>query len=124
METGCVQQNRQCIQAAIAAVVAILEQLSIALFMSTSKPENAIWNDVETQSLINYLIEHKSEAGDGVKFKDPTFTGAAEAILPLRTKEPPKTGKMCKTKFASVSKLYLPQNLIDFNPLSLKPVST
>jgi hypothetical protein len=41
--------------------------------MSGTKSEKAVWNDAETNILVDYLIEHKAEAGDGPNFKDMTY---------------------------------------------------
>ena len=70
-----------------------------------SKPEKASWNEEETTALINYLILHKAEAGDGANFKDATFRAVADSIAHLRTAGASKTAKMCKTKWAGVGRL-------------------
>jgi hypothetical protein len=71
--------------------------------MSSTKSEKAIWNEMETTALIAFLVEHKGEAGDGANFKEAMFKRAANAIAPYHTSGPAKTGKMCKTKWSSVS---------------------
>ena len=38
-----------------------------------SKPEKAVWNELETTALIDYLVAHKAEAGDGGNFKGANF---------------------------------------------------
>lgn len=57
---------------------------------------------METDALVDYLYEHKSEAGDGGSFKTTTFTGAATSIAHLLTQGPAKTAAMCKNKYDSV----------------------
>ncbi|KIM71327.1 hypothetical protein PILCRDRAFT_50140, partial [Piloderma croceum F 1598] len=56
------------------------------------------WNLDEEKAMINYLIEHKDEAGDGLNFKDTTWTKVAECLQPLRTDRGVKMGKKCKEK--------------------------
>ena len=42
---------------------------------SASKAEKAIWNDEETTVLVNYLVEHKAEAGSAAKVQsEPELT--------------------------------------------------
>ena len=48
-------------------------------------------------------MAHHLEAGNGGNFKTATFTAAAQDISPLLKLGPPKTEKMCKTKWVSVS---------------------
>ena len=73
--------------------------------MSKTRAEKAVWNETETSALIDYLVQHKAEAGDGGNFKDATYNAAAEHITSLKTTGPAKSGKMCKTKWAAVSDL-------------------
>ncbi|KAJ7929431.1 hypothetical protein B0H13DRAFT_1480995, partial [Mycena leptocephala] len=40
----------------------------------------AVWTVPDEAALIEYLIEHLSEAGDGKSFKTSTFNGAAKSI--------------------------------------------
>jgi hypothetical protein len=62
----------------------------------------AVWNDIETQELINFLHEKRSEP-EGGAFKMPTFNAAAKHIAQHLTQGPVKTGAMCKTKWNGVS---------------------
>jgi hypothetical protein len=100
MEAAAGHPQRNRAQATIIALIALLSWLSL---MSESKTKNAVWNDAENNALVDYLIEHKAEAGDGPNFKDVTYNGAAEAIAPLLTSGPSKTGKMCKNRWTTVS---------------------
>jgi hypothetical protein len=55
---------------------------------TTSKAPRANWNDAEITALINYLIEHMAEVGDGGNFKKATFTGALGAVGPHHSAGP------------------------------------
>jgi hypothetical protein len=90
-------------------VIAALCSHSSILLMSSVQPPNQVqaapkaqWDAKEVLGLLDYLATNKSQ-GDGIgNFKDTTFMGAATAISPLLSAEPPKTAKHCKTKWASV----------------------
>ena len=43
----------------------------------TTRGPTAQWNDKETKALLAYLLEHKSEIGDGGMYKMGTFNAAA-----------------------------------------------
>jgi hypothetical protein len=74
------------------------------------------WTTEETSRLIEYLIIHRAEGGDGVNFKQTTFTGAADLLL-----EPPdgiakenyvvnnRDWLSCKNKWNSVCVTTLPK---------------
>jgi hypothetical protein len=62
----------------------------------------AFWNDIETQELINFLHEKRSESEAG-NFKITTYNAAANHIAHHLTQGPVKTGQMCKTKWNGVS---------------------
>jgi hypothetical protein len=68
----------------------------------SSPREKANWNDQEMMALIDFLVVHKGEAGDGANFKETIFRQAAAAIAPLRTAGPAKTSKMCRIKWGGV----------------------
>ncbi|KAG0701560.1 hypothetical protein DFH29DRAFT_1000100 [Suillus ampliporus] len=65
----------------------------------------AIWNEVEVDALLDYLIEHRSKLA-GTTFKITTFNLAAAKITNKKTLGPMKTGVHCKNKFSSL-KLHL-----------------
>jgi hypothetical protein len=82
--------------------------------MSTApKTEKAIWTNTEITAFIDYLIAHKSKAGDGASFKSSTFICALPVLAPLRTTGPVKTVKMCKGKWQMVSSNFIPYILND-----------
>ncbi|KAJ8581086.1 hypothetical protein M405DRAFT_752326, partial [Rhizopogon salebrosus TDB-379] len=55
----------------------------------------------KTTALLDYLLQHISEAGDGVNFKPSTWTavGVHLAKAQLLTAGPIKTPKRCKSKW-------------------------
>ncbi|KAF8209966.1 hypothetical protein K438DRAFT_1571813, partial [Mycena galopus ATCC 62051] len=62
----------------------------------------ASWRQPEDEKkLIEYLLEHRAEAGDGTKFKATTFQGAATHVNLTRIKGGPKTGKSCEQKYCT-----------------------
>jgi hypothetical protein len=82
--------------------------------MSTApNTKKAIWNHTEITAFIDYLVAHKSEAGDGASFKSSTFIGALPVLAPLRTAGPVKTVKMCKGKWQMVTSNFIPHILND-----------
>src|ERR1700727_491346 len=99
------QGKTKRLQQALAVFAALLTHLSSLLMSSSSRSAKAHWNEAETPALINFLVEHQGEAGDGGNFKTSTFQKAATAIESLKTTGPPKTYKMCKTKWSAVSNI-------------------
>jgi hypothetical protein len=73
--------------------------------MSTQTPK-ASWNGHEVSALLAYLLEHKSETEGVGNFKDTVWTGVASHIAALLTQGPPKTAKMCQTKWTAVRHHY------------------
>jgi hypothetical protein len=57
------------------------------------------WVDAEVNALLDYLIEHKGEAGDGMNFKTATYRAALPHVAPHHVKGPVKTASMLKTKY-------------------------
>jgi len=64
------------------------------------------WTNHETDALVDYFHEHRSEGAQGGKFKDTTYNAAAMHIQPLYVSGKPKDGKSIKTKWNAVSPLY------------------
>ena len=102
------------------AIAALCAQYTTIL-MSTLGPsqatpantgERAQWMEPEFAALIDYLYDHRSEAGDGGNFKMSTFNAAAIYLAPLLTLGSKKTGKMCKTKWTLVCQSFLTLLLI------------
>ena len=68
----------------------------------TTQGPTVQWNKEETKVLLTYLVEHKSEIGDGGMYKMVTFNAVASEITKYYTSGPVKTGKKCKTKWRTV----------------------
>ncbi|KIJ59830.1 hypothetical protein HYDPIDRAFT_170609 [Hydnomerulius pinastri MD-312] len=68
------------------------------------KKERSDWSTEETGSLVNYLHQHKSEAGDGGLFQTMTYHNAAMSIVHLYNQEsgPKKTKETIKTKWMNI----------------------
>ena len=62
----------------------------------------AIWTEADEVELIQYIADHKSEAGDGMKFKASFWTGAAAAMQLVTTQGGPKTSSGCAAKWDRV----------------------
>jgi len=74
---------------------------------SSTDNSKAQWDEEEIVALLDYLLDHKSAIGEAGSFKMPTFKAAADSISGLLVNGPPKTGKMCKTKWRTVSEVYM-----------------
>ncbi|KAH7917967.1 hypothetical protein BV22DRAFT_1052054 [Leucogyrophana mollusca] len=67
------------------------------------------WTIAEETTLISYLVDHKSEVGNGNVFKEPTYKRAADHINQMHPVVPPKIAKNFKsvrTKYTALRKLY------------------
>jgi hypothetical protein len=82
------------------------KSMSTTLPATISKAPRANWNDAEITALIDYLIEHIAEVGDGGNFKKAMFTKALRAVGPHHCAGPQKTASMCNLKYQSVSWVY------------------
>ena len=47
---------------------------------------NVIWSQKDKTALIDFLITHKSEDGDGLNFKPSVWTAATTHLQPITTK--------------------------------------
>ena len=107
MEAGLQQTgHRRRVQTLLIALVSIFSQLSSIFPMATEKTkkkERASWCDAEIDALLDFLIEHKGEAGDGMNFKDSLFQDSLAWIAPHHVKGPKKTMKMARSKYNWVS---------------------
>jgi len=74
-----------------------------------SMPAGAVWIPSEETSFINFLLDNKSEAGDGGNFKTATYQWAVTHIAPLHEKG---IVKACQNKWSAVSILVLVVNKI------------
>jgi hypothetical protein len=85
----------------LTSLCAQIATVAMATAPKTRGP-TAQWNEEETKALLNYLLEHKSEIGNGGMFKMGTYNAVATEIVWLHTSGPAKTGKMCKGKWRTV----------------------
>ena len=63
----------------------------------------AHWTDQDIRELVDFLLEHRAEGGDGASFKKSTWQAAAQAL----SKKPPakgalKTAGACQSKWTKV----------------------
>lgn len=64
---------------------------------------NAKWDSPEEiRSMMDYLREHHSGAGDGANYTETIFRAAAVHIRPLLKTLPVKTGGMVRNKYKGV----------------------
>jgi hypothetical protein len=66
---------------------------------STADPR-CHWMDADKLALINFLLDHKAEAGDGGSFKP--WNAAAVEMLKHTTKGGMKVAVKCKAKYVAV----------------------
>jgi len=99
IETIAITRTRR-IRSIVHAVVKIFTVFALSL-MTTEAGARANWKDQEVSALVDYLLEHKAEAGDGGNFKESTFTRAAAHINDLQLGVA-KTTKQCHSKWSWV----------------------
>jgi hypothetical protein len=63
---------------------------------------HASWDTASEAALIDIFLEPKSEAGNGINFKAPTFKKAAIHLLPFTLKGGARIVASCKNKWAQV----------------------
>jgi len=63
---------------------------------------SASWTPAEETAFVNYLYDHKAEAGDGGNFKIVTFQNAFPIISPLWVKDAKKIVKGLQNKYSMV----------------------
>ncbi|KAJ6591443.1 hypothetical protein B0H10DRAFT_1767156, partial [Mycena sp. CBHHK59/15] len=63
---------------------------------------NAAWTRPDIKRLLDFLVKHQAEAGDGGNFKPKTFRAAAVAVNLICTKGGPKSYKSCQQKYTRV----------------------
>jgi hypothetical protein len=68
---------------------------------STADPR-CHWTDGDELALINFLLDHKAEAGDGGSFKPNIWNAAAVEMLKHTTKGGTKVAGKCKAKYVAV----------------------
>jgi hypothetical protein len=69
---------------------------------STEEHAKADWTLEDIEAFIDFLIEHKAEAGDDANFKPSVWSGAASEMAKHTTKGARKSAAACKSKWAQV----------------------
>ncbi|KAF8815702.1 hypothetical protein BYT27DRAFT_7064918, partial [Phlegmacium glaucopus] len=69
-------------------------------------PSGVSWTLAEETAFIQFLVDHKSEGGDGATFKGPTYQKALAHISPLRERGPAKNIKSLQNKWTTFRKIY------------------
>jgi hypothetical protein len=62
----------------------------------------AQWSEADEIALIEYITDHRAEAGDGMKFKASFWTGAAKEMLAHSNSGGTKTPAGCSSKWDRV----------------------
>jgi len=96
-------RQRRLLIAALALTALCTQLLAIMALPAEKEKERADWNETETAQLVDYLWEHRAEAGDGGAFKAQTVNAAVKHIAPYLTAGPVKNAKSVKTKIKGVS---------------------
>ena len=73
----------------------------LVITTSTADPR-CHWSDDDEFVLINFLLDHKAEAGDGGSFKANIWNAAAVEMLKHTMKGGPKIAGKCKVKYVAV----------------------
>jgi hypothetical protein len=66
------------------------------------RSKHATWLPSDERVLINFLLEHKAEVGDGANFKTSIWNEAAAMFELIPRTGGPKTANSCKNKWAKV----------------------
>lgn len=91
------RQRLVCLAAA-AVTSFYLHCFCIIMAKASTTSSSSQWSIEETEALLQYLLDHKSEMGEAGNFKKKTYVAAAE-IIPNKTKSWDKV----KSKWGSVS---------------------
>jgi hypothetical protein len=98
---------RRQLWAQTVVITTLCAQYATLLMASATDNSKAQWDEDEIVALLDYLLDHKSAIGEAGSFKMPTFRAAADSISGLLVNGPPKMGKMCRTKWRTVSEVYM-----------------
>lgn len=69
-------------------------------------PTQAVWTQVDEETLIEYLFQHRAAAGDGSSFKITTFNGVVDLLEAMRTRGGHKTAKSIQNKWTMVRNMF------------------
>ena len=75
---------------------------SDATVLSSVQVTKAVWTPEDETALINFLVQHKAEAGDDANFQTAIWNAAAQEMIKHTAKGGAKTAEACKTKWARV----------------------
>ncbi|KAF8578457.1 hypothetical protein K439DRAFT_1264542, partial [Ramaria rubella] len=70
------------------------------------------WNTALLDALVDFLIEHKAEAGDGGNFPDTVWNQAAQLMALYHVRGAVKSAKACKGKWSQLKEQYVMVNKI------------
>jgi hypothetical protein len=70
--------------------------------VTTTGPDRSIWTLEDESRLVQFLLDHHAEAGDGANFKASLWNAAGEELSKHVTKGGPKTAASCKSKWDRV----------------------
>ncbi|KAF8326493.1 hypothetical protein F5887DRAFT_1196839 [Amanita rubescens] len=68
--------------------------------------DKACWTEKEEEAFLLYLLDHKSEAGDGANFTNPVWQGVALHLQPLLQRGGAKVAKSCISKWTNMRKTF------------------
>ncbi|KAF8067521.1 hypothetical protein FPV67DRAFT_1416453 [Lyophyllum atratum] len=69
--------------------------------------EKAYWTDSDEKKLIEFLLEHKAQSGDGANYKAATWNAASQHMAdPAAERGAPKTANSCKNKWSALRKTF------------------
>ncbi|KAJ6557161.1 hypothetical protein B0H10DRAFT_1846881 [Mycena sp. CBHHK59/15] len=66
----------------------------------------AYWTRSDSDTMIKFLLEEKSKAGDGGNFPASFWTAVSALLNPLVTRGGPKTAKVCSNKYGQFRTTY------------------
>ncbi|KAF8578310.1 hypothetical protein K439DRAFT_1243776, partial [Ramaria rubella] len=64
------------------------------------------WSEADEAAFIEYLVEHRADAGDGGGFKTNVWVGLADMLNKLPTDGLSKTASKCRSKWTRAHTVY------------------
>jgi hypothetical protein len=80
----------------------LLSPLRFIMSIASTR-EKAEWSEAETVALLNFLVEHRADTAEPGVFRTHLFNRLLSTLAPMKMAGPPKTAKMCQTKWGLVS---------------------
>ena len=81
------------------------EDVNVQIVAEPVADKRCDWNRMDEINLLNFLMEHRGEQGDGDSFKTSVWTAAALELEKSRIKGGPKTSKACSDKWNRVRRI-------------------